>query len=93
MYSYFNLFNLSYVNYFQNQLIHTRMGLFKVIRKWVKYYERMLQDKENRGNIGTNKDLSTDTLNTIFLLLILYWEVKLFYQNYHMNNEVKNALK
>ena len=69
------------------------MGLFKVIRKWIKYYERMLQDKENRGNIGTNKDLSTDTLNTIFLLLILYWEVKLFYQNYHMNNEVKNASK
>ena len=69
------------------------MGLFKVIRKWVKYYEKMLQDKENRGNIGTNKDLSTDTLNTIFLLLILYWEAKLFYQNYHMNNEVKNALK
>ena len=91
MFSYINLFNLSY---FQNQLTHTRMGLFKVIRKWVKYYERMLQDKENRGNIGTNKDLSTDTLSTIFLLLILDWEVKLFYQkNYHMNNEVKNASK
>ena len=49
------------------------MGLFKVIYKWVKYYERLLQDKENRGNIGTNKDLSTDTLNTIYLLLILYF--------------------
>ena len=49
------------------------MGLFKVIQKWIKYYERLMQDKENRGNIETNKDLSTDTLNTIFLLLILYF--------------------
>ena len=49
------------------------MGLFKVIRKWIKYYERLLQDKEKGGNIGTNKGLSTDTLNTIYILLILYF--------------------
>ena len=58
---------------FQTRLIHIRMGLLKVIQKGIKYYERMQQDKENRGNIGTNKELSTDTLYTIYLLLILYF--------------------
>ena len=49
------------------------MGLLKVIQKGLKYYERTQQDKENRGNIGINKELSTDTLYTIYLLLILYF--------------------
>ena len=58
---------------FQTRLIHIRMGLLKVIQKWIKYYERLQQDKEKRSNIGTNKEFSTDTLYTMYLLLILYF--------------------
>ena len=49
------------------------MGLLKVIQKWIKYYERLQQDKEKRSNIGTNKEFSTDTLYTMYILLILYF--------------------
>ena len=46
------------------------MEWFKVLLKWAKYYERMMQDREYGSNIGTYKDTSTETLNILFLLLL-----------------------
>ena len=49
-------------SYFQNQLIHIRMGLLWIIQKWIKYYERLQQEKEKRSNIGTNKGYKTNLI-------------------------------
>ena len=80
------ILNLTYsiyhtYSYFQNQLIHIRMGLLRIIQKWIKYYEIQQQEKEKRSNIGTNKGYKT--------ALILYFQrkVKITYSMYQVINE------